>query len=37
MVRAYNREGYDDSPYLMIMNSGHPLPVINKVKLIARN
>jgi hypothetical protein len=37
MVRVYNREGYDDSPYLRIMNSGHPEPILTQVILLERN
>jgi hypothetical protein len=35
-VRAINREGYDDSPYLLLMNSGHPLPVLTPVELLSQ-
>jgi hypothetical protein len=37
MVRVYNREGYDDSPYLRIMNSGHPAAITTSVQLLHRN
>lgn len=36
-MRVYNREGYDDSPYLRIMNSGHPLDITDQVILVSRN
>jgi hypothetical protein len=31
MIRVYNREGSIDSPYLRIINDGHPLPILNSV------
>lgn len=37
MVRVFNREGYADSPYLRLVNSGNPQPVNNKVQVIKRN
>ena len=37
MIRVFNREGHDDSPYLRIMNSGHPMNILNKVEIISRN
>jgi len=37
MVRAHNREGYIDSDYLKIINSGYPLPVTSAIVLIERN
>jgi len=36
MVRAFNREGSCDSPYLSILNLGYPLPITTSVQLIAR-
>lgn len=35
-LRAINREGFVDSPYLQILNSGHPLPVDQPLELLAR-
>lgn len=36
MVRVHNREGYADSPYFRIMNSGFPLPILSSVELISK-
>lgn len=32
-VRVFNREGFDDSPYLRILNSGHPAAPPSAVQL----
>lgn len=37
MVRAFNREGYTDSPYLSILNLGHPQDVQSPVTLLERD
>ena len=36
-VRAHNREGYFDSPYLRIMNAGHPLTLDTGITLLDKN
>jgi hypothetical protein len=37
MVRVHNREGYFDSPYFRIMNSGYPLAITYDIILIEKN
>ena len=36
-VRAHNREGYFDSPYLRIMNAGNPLALDTGITLYDKN
>ena len=37
MVRVHNREGYSDSPYFRIMNSGFPLAIVYDIILLEKN
>jgi hypothetical protein len=37
MVRVHNREGYADSPYFRIMNSGFPEAILQAVQLLEKN
>lgn len=37
MVRAFNREGSVDSPYLLIVNAGLPHNISSPVDLLSRN
>ena len=37
MVRAYNREGFTDSPFLTIMNAGHPQDIVTPAIILSRN
>lgn len=37
MVRVHNREGYYDSSYFRIMNSGYPLAITYQIILLEKN
>lgn len=37
MVRAFNREGYTDSPYMNIINLGYPLSITNQIQMLERD
>jgi len=36
-VRVFNREGYSDSPYLNIINSGRPSDLQKQIIILNRN
>jgi hypothetical protein len=37
MVRAFNREGYCDSPYMNMINLGYPATITNQIQLLERD
>jgi hypothetical protein len=37
MVRVFNREGSTDSPYLLILNAGHPAALLSPIDLLDKN